>query len=138
MPFHLPTTPLQMRSQMVLSAEDEEVLWWVLLRHAAPGAGATACSGSSSSGAAQEGGTGGAASEPEPCLNYDDFTQASSQAGGWAPGGWLCNAASAVSLYWEGCGLHALVRQGLAPGRSEQASCVGASGMVQSHALAHA
>ncbi|KAL4439974.1 hypothetical protein ABPG75_002975 [Micractinium tetrahymenae] len=58
---------LAMRSQMVLSAEDEEVLWWVLQRHAV-----ASCA---YAGAAADEGDNGAAAEAEPCLNYDEFTQ---------------------------------------------------------------
>lgn len=56
-----------MRSQMVLSAEDEEVLWWVLQRHAA-----TVCALA----APNEDGDRGPFLEGEPCLNYDEYTQA--------------------------------------------------------------
>lgn len=55
-----------MRSQVVLSAEDEEVLWWVLQRHAA-----AACT----RGGAAEDADGGPGLEGEPGLNYDEFTQ---------------------------------------------------------------
>ena len=55
---------MQMRSQMALSAEEQEVLWWLLQRHAAASTVAT------------EGDEGAAGGAGEPCLNYDEFTQA--------------------------------------------------------------
>ena len=68
--------PLQMRSQMVLTPEDEQVLWWVLHRHAtAP----VAADGGSEAGSTIEngGGSGGGGGNSEPSLNYDEFVQAS-------------------------------------------------------------
>lgn len=71
---------MQMRSQMVLTAEDEQVLWWVLHRHAttvAPADGAEAIDSGSEAGGAGVDGSGSGSCVGEPSLNYDDFVQAS-------------------------------------------------------------
>ena len=66
---------LQMRSQMVLTAEDEQMLWWVLHRHAAEPAAAVDVA-APADGDVACGGFDGCGGCPEPSLNYDAFVRA--------------------------------------------------------------
>ncbi|PRW33114.1 putative serine threonine- phosphatase 2A regulatory subunit B subunit TON2 [Chlorella sorokiniana] len=76
---------LAMRSQAVLTAEDEQVLWWVLHRHATTPAAAdadaaAAADGSRAGGLFEEGGSGSScAGSNEPSLNYDEFVQVAAE-----------------------------------------------------------
>ena len=70
----------------MLTQEDEEVLWWLLQRHAATAAAGSTAGMPAGADEPEEGGGGclGAGASPaaaqDPCLNYDDFTQAGGSA----------------------------------------------------------